>query len=794
MLDAKTRWQTVEIDQTLQTKLCNQLKLHRTIARMLIRRGITDIEEVQRFLAPKLTELHDPFLLEGMTEAVARIRQALKQKQKILIYGDYDVDGVSSTSLLILLFRTLGADVNYYIPNRFREGYGINRKALEIAKDQEFDLVISVDTGISAVEEVAYAKQLGLDLIITDHHEPPSQLPETIVINPKKSSCTYPFSELAGVGVAFKLATALLDRVPEEYLDLVALGTIADLVPLVGENRILATYGLKKMNMRQRVGLSALAEVAGVEQEITASHVGFALGPRINACGRLDSADLAVELLTTDDPQQAMMIAKECNQLNQERQQMVQMITDEAIARVEADPKRYQHAIVVADETWNEGVVGIVASRLVEKYYRPVIVLRIDQEKGIAKGSARSITGFHLYQALAACESHLLKFGGHEMAAGMTLEIDKIDRLHKQLARLAMERIQPEDWIPTLVVDDELDLSEVNMDLIKQLDTLAPYGIGNPTPQFVIKNAQIGRKSVVGVHKDTLKLELKADEHRLDAIGFRMAEIASEITPLVKSECLGELQINEWNGKRSPQLLIRDLKIPYPQIFDWRSNNRSKWEQLKQVDVEKSIFLAATKKSAIKGQVIIWKHLARYLQNEQLFAEKKYVVLMDPPPTIDDFQQLIAHFPHVERYYFLYGDADFDHLLVKVPNRDQFKLFYQTIFSKEQLSLNRHFAALQRKTGLSKRMLTFMIRVFQELGFIQIKQNEMKILPNPPKKSLTESRYYQEQLAREQVVKRFIYSSYQELCAYIAEQGGAIDGLQAGDSRDSRFSQVGSAL
>lgn len=795
MLHPRTRWESIEVDSSLQTQLSEKLNIHHTIAKMLIRRGMKDIEAIRQFLSPSYEELHDPYLLSGMKEAVERIRRALEKKEKILIYGDYDVDGVSSTSLMIQLFQKLEADVQYYIPNRFREGYGINRQALQTAQQQGFTLVISVDTGISAAAEVEYAKELGLDLIITDHHEPSPILPDTIVINPKQPHCTYPFSQLAGVGVAFKLATALLDRLPEEYLDLVALGTVADLVPLIEENRILVTHGLKKINSQTRIGIQALAEVAEIEQEITESHIGFALGPRINACGRLDSADLAVELLTTEDVKKARMLAEECNRLNQTRQQMVQGITAEAIQRVDADPKRYQHAIVVGDPSWNMGVVGIVASRLVEKYYRPVIVLSIDTDQGIAKGSARSIEGFHIYQALSECKQHLLNFGGHEMAAGMTLEIHQIDVLQDELSRLANEWLQPEDWMPTSAVDDELTLSEVNLTFIQQLEQLAPFGVGNPTPKFVVKGAQIQRKSVVGVHKDTLKLELKENENRLDAIGFQMAQIAEEITPFSESSCLGELQMNEWNGRQTPQLIIRDMKISHPQIFDWRSNNHSKWEKLKKLDQQKCVFFTAKAERCLDGMVVNWRDVEKYISDPQSFKEKKYMVLIDPPPTLQDFHQTLTCFSYVERFYFLYGDQDLDDLWVRVPSRDQFKRFYQTIYQKEQLSLTRHFAALQRRTGLSKRMLLFMIRVFQELGFVTIENNEMRMKSNPPKRPLSDSPYYQEQLAKEEVLQQFIYSSYQELCEYVLTlQGGTFNEFQGKDSRNPRLSHVRSSV
>lgn len=787
LLHARTKWKSAEVEEEALLQLSQHLKIHPTIARLLVRRGMNDVTMAEKFLSPNLEDSYDPFLLKGMEQAVNRIHQALERKEKILIYGDYDVDGISSVSLLILLLRNMQARVDYYIPNRFHEGYGINRDALRWAKEQDFQLILSVDTGISAVKEAAYAKELGLDLIITDHHEPPEQLPDAIVINPKQAACPYPFQQLAGVGVAFKLATALVGEPPVQLLDLVALGTIADLVPLTDENRILASIGLKQMNRIPRLGISALAKKAGIEQEITASHIGYALGPRLNAAGRLQSADIAVELLITDDPERADRIAEQCDQFNHQRQQMVEEITEEAIRRIEAEPSRYQHAIVLADPAWNIGVIGIVASRLVERYYRPVVVLGVDEEQKIAKGSARSINGFHLYQALFNCQEQLLQFGGHEMAAGLTMDIDQLDSFHKKLAQLASEWMKPEDWIPSTEVDDRLTLSEVDMNFIKQLEQLQPFGVGNPVPQFVFK-AKIQRKSVVGVHKDTLKLLLTDQGHQLDAVGFRMGSLAEEITPFAQGELLGELTINEWNGKQSPQLIIRDMKIPHVQIFDWRSNNPSKWERIKELNPQKCIFF--TLNTPVPVSENVWKWDDEWKANE-LEKDRPYWVFVEPPPTLNHFQQVLAQIHQAERFYFLYGDADFDPFFVKVPSREQFKRFYQTIYGKTSISLPHHLTSLQRKTGLSKRMLTFMIRVFHELGFVQIEQGKLMLKQDPPKRSLTESSYYQEQLAKEQVMQVLVYSSYQELCHYIfQQQGGVQGGLQTEDSRYSRLSQV----
>lgn len=806
MLRSKTRWQAAEVDPDLCGQLAEKLEVHPTVARMLIRRGIQEPEQAERFLFPKLHDLYDPFLLDGMREAVERIRRALDQKEKILIYGDYDADGVSSTSLLMRVFRGLGADVDYYIPNRFREGYGINKEALQLAKDRGFQLIISVDTGISAVEEAQFARELGLDLIITDHHEPPEKLPEALaVINPKKPGCPYPFDMLAGVGVAFKLATAVLGRVPEELLEIVALGTIADLVPLVDENRIFATYGLKRMNLREHAGISALLEIAGIEREVSAGHVGFALGPRINASGRLDSADLAVELMITSDYQQALTMAEELDRMNRERQQLVEEMAEEAAREVESDPERHRYVIVVAKPGWNVGVVGIVASRLVEKYYRPVLVLGIDDEKGMAKGSARSIAGFDIYKALTACKDLLPHYGGHSMAAGMTLPAGDLPLLHERLTQLAKEWLTPEDYIPLSVADDELTLDKVEPLLIDQLQSLAPYGMGNPTPLFIVRGAHVTRVQLMGQQNNHLKLYIEAGGKQLEAVGFRLADLAEEMTPHARVELLGELQMNEWNGKRTPQLLIRDMAIPHLQIFDWRSN-RVQWERLTAIDVESCLFICA--KSSLEqpiirekapGRVVLWEDLPRNGWDQAKTARN--FIIVDPPPSMELFCRGLKYCREAERLYFIYGDASFDDMLVKAPSRDQFKVLYQILKGKGPISILKHMPALMRKTGLQKRSLSFMIQVFEELGFLKIEQGCIHVNPNPVKRALTESKLYERQLAREQVLQKLVYSSYRELCDYLFANiafkwylGGKNDGLQREDSGDSRLSATGDSL
>ncbi|OYD09897.1 single-stranded-DNA-specific exonuclease RecJ [Paludifilum halophilum] len=770
MLQSKMRWGAVDTDPSRNRDLADQLGVSPLIAQLLINRGIDDPERARRFLHVRVSELYDPFLLDGMEQAVQRIRRALESREKIRIYGDYDADGVSSTGLIIKTFRLLEANVDYYIPNRFTEGYGLNREALTQAKESGVDLVISVDTGISAVQEAEHCRELGLDLIITDHHEPPEILPEALaVINPKKPGCSYPFDMLAGVGVALKLAHALLGRVPEELLEIAALGTIADLVPLVDENRVIASLGLERMNRRQQTGLAALMEVSGVDGEVSAGHVGFSLGPRINASGRLDSAVRAVDLLLTEDEDEARMIAEELDRMNRERQKLVENIAEEASAMVEADPEAHRRFIVVAAPGWNVGVIGIVASRLVEKYYRPTIVLGIDEETGMAKGSARSIDGLDMYQALTRCADLLPHFGGHRMAAGMSLPEENLQELHRRLDELAKEWLREEDYIPLSRVDAELTLDEVQLDLIEELDRLAPYGVGNPTPRFRVSGAALSKLQRIGRDKNHLKLKLEDDGHYLDAIGFRQGELAEEIAPAARLELLGELAVNEWNNRRAPQLLIRDICVPHVQIFDWRSN-RDKSSRFRRLADGETLFLISgerdpagfwTEKKALFRR---WPEVESPLNPESV----RRMVLVDLPASEELFRWWLQRCSCVERIYFAFGDAELEGGLSRTPDRDQFKRLYSCLLGCKGMDPQRDLAKVSRWTGLSQRWIQFMLEVFRELGFVTANGGRLEIVAEAEKRPLSESRLLRTQRDREQLQQVFVYSSYRDLCTYVS--------------------------
>jgi len=571
MIERKTRWTVAPWSQSEEeqaAELRASLKLSPLISKLLVQRGYKDVHTAHSFLYGGEEGLHDPYLLAGMKEAVDRIRQAGDCGERIRIYGDYDADGVSSTTLLVYLFRELGYHFDYYIPHRALEGYGLNRNAIKQAADDGINLIVTVDTGISAFDEVEYAKELGIDVVVTDHHEPPEVLPQACaVVNPKQAHCAYPFKGLAGVGVAFKLATALLGRAPMEWSNIVSLGTVADLMPLVDENRILVRAGVERLQHAAGIGFRALAEAAGIElSAITSTGIAFGMAPRINAAGRLDHAKRAVELLITDDYDTAILAAIALDSLNKERQRIVESMTAAAelnwlskCAEAEKQNKNAPSVIVIAGEGWNVGVIGIVASKLLERHYKPVIVLGIDETTGMCKGSARSIEGYDLHAALTKCEEFLEHYGGHQAAAGMSLHRNQLEAFEQRLCELADQWLNDEDWIPKTMIDMVCTLEDASLATISELAQLEPFGAGNPSPRVLFDKIGLADKRALGKDSKHLKLSLGPRRGQLDAIGFGMGVYADSLRIGSRIGVVGELSINEWNGMRKPQLQLHDI-------------------------------------------------------------------------------------------------------------------------------------------------------------------------------------------------------------------------------------------
>jgi len=556
-------------DNNIVNEFASELDISEIACRILAARGITESGPARKFLNPSLSDLFDPFLLSRMDEAVDRVIQALKANEKMMIYGDYDVDGITGTALMFLVLNRLGANVSYYLPNRLVEGYGISEDGLQEAEKRKINLLVSVDCGITAVDEVETARRMGIDCIITDHHEPGDRLPvANAIVNAKLDGPLNPGFELSAVGVAYKFAQALYRKLGqdetelEQHLDLVALGTAADIVPMIGENRILTKFGLQQIARTTKPGLKALIFIAGLMgHRIGTGQVVFILAPRINAIGRLGDAQQAIKLLTTKDEVMAHSIARILNAENKRRKDIDEQTMTEALEQIERDVDMSRdRAIVLASQGWHQGVIGIVASRLVERFHRPTVMIAIDGAEG--KGSARSIPGFHLYEALKECESELIRYGGHKYAAGLSILPEKIESFRRQLNMVSSRMLSDEDLIPKLEIDSELDLEKIDDDLVLLLEKFSPFGPQNMRPVFVSYGVEVvGTPHVVG--NNHLRFRVRKGGKVLDCIGFSLGEYLKNLTfRPIHLDIAYVLEYNYWNGANRIQLRLKAVRVP----------------------------------------------------------------------------------------------------------------------------------------------------------------------------------------------------------------------------------------
>ena len=553
-------------ERQLVTTLSDALGVPPIIAQLLIQRGITTFEEAKKFFRPSLDELHDPFLMKDMEAAVLRIEKAMAEEEPILIYGDYDVDGTTAVALVSSYLKTYYSSIATYIPDRYEEGYGISYQGIDFASDNDFKLIIALDCGIKAIEKVDYAKEKGIDFIICDHHRPGFEIPKAVaVLDPKRNDCNYPYKELCGCGVGFKLLQALAERRGQTlddlvlYLDLVATAIAADIVPMTGENRILAYYGLKVINSNPRIGFKALLQQVK-KQTLTITDVVFIIAPRINAAGRMKHGNHAVSLLTETDLDEALAFASDIEAYNTERRATDQQITEEALAQILEHGEEDRMTTVVFQEGWHKGVIGIVASRLTETYYRPTLVFTKNGEKLAA--SARSVSGFDVYEALEACSEFIEQFGGHKYAAGLTLQEKDYQAFKQAFENVVSETINPQLLTPELKIDTEIDLKDITPKLYRILKQFAPFGPGNMTPVFMSRNVKdTGFGKTVGEDKSHLRLVVQqGNSNRFTGIGFGLAHkeaMACNGNPFKMAYTVDE---NEWQGQVSLQLRIKDIK------------------------------------------------------------------------------------------------------------------------------------------------------------------------------------------------------------------------------------------
>ena len=559
------KWEFYNPNEKKVKEISEKFNVSELLATVLLNRNIIKDEDVKLFLNPTRKDFHDPYLMPDMEKAVNRIITAIDKKEKTIIYGDYDVDGITSITVLSKFLKERNLNVGAYIPNRLEEGYGLNKKAIKKIADEGYKLIITVDCGISGTEEIDYAYSLGMEVIITDHHEPLEVLPKALaLIDCKRKDNKYPFNSLAGVGVAFKLIQAIgirLDLEEKEYLkflDIVCIGTISDIVPLVDENRVIAKLGLKLVENTRSPGVKALLNAAAYK-EVNSNTVSFGMAPRINACGRMGHERDALDLFLTENIVEANRITEKLNNYNRERQEIEKRIFDEAILKITSEHLMNNNAIVIGSENWHHGVIGIVASKITELYFKPSILICFEGEEG--KGSGRSIPGFDLHAALCSTSDYLEKYGGHEMAVGLSLKKSNFQKFRQKFEQIARDN-HTEDLVSVIKIDKEINLKDINLENVKQLKLLEPFGEANKTPIFIYKNLKIDSIRALSEGKH-LKLTLKDGNTIINAIGFNMGEYSEEFLIGDKIDVIGLLEINTFNGVENVQINMKDLRKSY---------------------------------------------------------------------------------------------------------------------------------------------------------------------------------------------------------------------------------------
>lgn len=757
MKQAKFNWLLSEktaIPEAVDQQMAKDIA-HPLARQILWNRGIQTEEAYQRFLFPSVTHLHDPFLFFEMDKTIARIQQAIQNEEQILIYGDYDADGITSVAVMKEALEIIGGNVTYFLPNRFTHGYELNEAVFAQYLDSGVQLIITVDNGVTGNKAIQYAKQHGVDVIVTDHHELPPVLPEAFsIIHPRHPKGHYPFKELAGVGVAFKVATALLEEVPMDLLDLVAIGTIADVVSLTDENRTLVQMGLETIRTGERLGLDTLLQLAGCTKSgVSEETIGFTLAPQLNALGRLGEATPGVTLLTTFDEEEAEKIATLVVQQNEARKEIVKQITEEAFASIR--PEDRVHVLVA--QHWHEGVLGIVAGKLMQETGRPVLLLTLDAQKQVAKGSGRSIPSVNLYEALNEVRELFLQFGGHHAAVGMTIAEENIDKLKAHLSTYMAE--MQADLKAPLVVESVLSLTEISDSLIQSLEKLAPFGTDNPVPLFLFEQVMPKQVRQIGADKNHLKCQFTQNQKSLDVVAFQMGPQIHEFM-FNALDAVGRLSMNEWNGRKNPQLMLTDFAVQENQLFDLRSKAARQSPIVEAatyyIFFEKKIQTTFTAPDTQKILCISVDDCAA-----QLKEKAQQLVFVDCPNDLADIRRLTLQ-TAVTRVYLM-GLTLEEAYLTGMGTKQQFATLYAFIQQQTAIDVRYKLSQVANYLKIDEKLLIFMIRVFFDLKFVTIKNGVLEKVDAPKNRSLEESQTYQQRLKQVETEKFLLYSDQHEL-------------------------------
>lgn len=757
MIKSKYNWLYEPPTEYINETLIKKYQLTPIIKKLLESKSITDDESIKALLDETIIN-HDPWLLSDMEKAVTRINEAIDKNERILVYGDYDADGVTSTTILVNTLQTLGAEVGWYIPNRFSEGYGPNELAFRNAYDEGVSLIITVDNGIQGHKEIEMIQKLGVDVIVTDHHEIGRTLPEAYaIVHPMHPEYEYPFHFLCGAGVAYKLSQVLLDNPPNYFVSLAAIGTIADLVSMTDENRSIVKQGLSFLNQSCPIQIKALLNQAGYNNTINEETVGFIIGPRLNAVGRLEDASLAAELLMSEDEEEAEFLAEQVEHFNVERKEIVAQITEEALAIAEEKVNNGNQFLLLAKENWHEGVLGIVASKIVETYALPTLILNIDLEQNHAKGSARSIEQVSMFEILSAHQDLISKFGGHHMAAGMTMEIDYIEALEQGLNDWMFKLSEHTSLAPAKHVSVKLEENDISINNIRDIQRLSPFGTDFEKPLLEIDDNEVVDVRAIG--KDKNHLKLVTGQLQLQSLFWKNGQLATQIEPGQPINLLGNLQINEWNGNQSPQFIIQDIATNKEQILDYRSKR-------KQLNIDPNdtrvAFLIHPKKEKLNHNY--------YYYGDKIDQEHEVVILRDLPNDLDSLKDSLKNLNYSQLYLVLQHQQSiyFDGM----PSSHQFKSCFKALMTKKETNLEQEGMLLCQHLNVKPNILKFMLKVFYELGFVTEENGIIKIVDNANKQNIETSRVYQLRQSRMEVEKLLLYDDFTQLKTWIKSQKG----------------------
>lgn len=774
MTFAQTEWHLpgdtpLKVSAETMAEWASHLEVSPLVVELCVRRGLTTEADIQEFLAPTPSLWHDPMRMHDMDKAVDRLQQAIETGEQILIFGDYDADGITSTAILYETLEMLGADVSYYLPNRFTDGYGPNRRVFQEAIDRGVSLIITVDCGIAAHDPIEWAMSQQVDVILSDHHEIPSVIPKAYaVVHPRHPEGDYPFGDLSGAGVAFKIAHALIGELPEELIEIAAIGTVADLVSLTDENRTIVKIGLQQLAQTQRLGLMTLFESLDMKtDQIDEKTIGFQIAPRFNALGRLGEAAPGVQLLTTFDDEEARQIVDFMQSENTRRQQIVDDITTEALEM--AQSQKNQPVLVLAQKNWHEGVLGIVASRVVEMLGKPTIILGIQEDGLQAKGSARSCASFNLYDALTACADLLVKFGGHHMAAGLTIDTVMLPALMERLASYAKEHEADLTAATVVEVAQALPISEASVTLIDSLRHLKPYGTDNPEPVFELADVTVQTKQQLGENGQHLKLSLVQDGQSLQAIAFQKGDWADLLNLQSTISVLGTLMINEWQGNRLPQLMLKDIAVDGALIFDWRTTKIRK----EHLSLERAVYLVEREnlqplvKERIPESSLVMT-MAEWVERHEALAGYDSLVLFDCPVSkvvTEQFRQV----PVTQKLYII-AYTPKSVMTTGLPNRDKFKQVYQYLKTHQQVPYDKTTGNVATYLKIPLEQFKIILKVFFELEFVIINDGFLQLNAHPTSGDLMAAPLMQSLKEQQWLEKVFIYSQFQELSNWLTQQ------------------------